>query len=130
MLRDASIGHIISKLNQVTTVEQFKQKKSVYNFFIGDGACRLNGGTELILHLMEGHAPATDALTTVFLFNNKAWAIEDNLVATKEKEHVLYNTQFYDVIAEHQRICICETEQDLREALTYLSVLRPYSASF
>ncbi|CAK9022533.1 unnamed protein product [Durusdinium trenchii] len=121
MLRDASIGHIISKLNQVTTVEQFKQKKSVYNFFIGDGACRLNGGTELILHLMEGHAPATDALTTVFLFNNKAWAIEDNLVATKEKEHVLYNTQFYDVIAEHQRICICETEQDLREALTYLS---------
>ena len=35
-----------------------------------DGACRLNGGTELTLHLMEGHE--TKAMTTVFLFNNKA----------------------------------------------------------
>lgn len=35
-----------------------------------DGACRLNGGTELTLHLMEGHA--TKSMTTVFLFNNKA----------------------------------------------------------
>jgi len=119
MLRDASIGHIMSKLNQVTTVEQLSSKKSVYNFFIGDGACRLNGGTELALHLMEGHA--ANALTTVFLFNNKAWAIEDNLVATKEKEHVLFNTQFYDVVAEHKRICICESESDLREILAFLS---------
>lgn len=119
MLRDASIGHIMSKLNQVTTVEQFSKQKSVYNFFIGDGACRLNGGTELTLHLMEGHA--TKSMTTVFLFNDKAWAIEDNLVATKEKEHVLFNTQFYDVVAEHKRICICETESDLREILTFLS---------
>mmetsp|Transcript_90067 Transcript_90067/g.125107 ORF Transcript_90067/g.125107 Transcript_90067/m.125107 type:complete len:684 (-) Transcript_90067:45-2096(-) len=119
MLRDASIGHVMSKLNQVITVEELAKKKSVYNFYIGDGACRLNGGTELTLHLMEGKS--ADSLTNVFLFNNKAWAIEDNLVATKEQEHVLYNTQFYDVIAEHQKICICETEQDLREILIYLS---------
>ncbi|CAE7944636.1 HHT1 [Symbiodinium sp. KB8] len=119
MLRDASIGHIMSKLNQVITVEELAKKKSVYNFYIGDGACRLNGGTELTLHLMEGKS--ANSLTNVFLFNNKAWAIEDNLVATKEQEHVLYNTQFYDVIAEHQKICICETEQDLREILIYLS---------
>ncbi|CAE6918316.1 unnamed protein product [Symbiodinium natans] len=119
MLRDASIGHIMSKLNQVITVEELAKKKSVYNFFIGDGACRLNGGTELTLHLMEGKS--ANSLTTVFLFNNKAWAIEDNLVATKEQEHVLYNTQFYDVVAEHQRMCICETEQDLREILVHLS---------
>ena len=35
-----------------------------------DGACRLNGGTELTLHLMEG--ARANAMTTVFLFNNKA----------------------------------------------------------
>mmetsp|Transcript_6525 Transcript_6525/g.15044 ORF Transcript_6525/g.15044 Transcript_6525/m.15044 type:complete len:692 (-) Transcript_6525:205-2280(-) len=120
MLRDASIGHIMSKLNQVTTVEALAKTKSVYNFFIGDGACRLNGGTELTLHLMEGLS--ANAFTSVFLFNNKAWAIEDNLVASKEKEHVLYNTDFFDVVAEHKKICICETEQDLREVLKYLSL--------
>jgi len=68
---------------------------------------------------MEGQA--ANAMTTVFLFNNKAWAIEDNLVATNEKEHVLFNTQFYDVVAEHKRICICESESDLREILAFLS---------
>merc|ERR1719188_1325739 len=47
MLRDASIGHIISKLNQIIAVEPYSSRRGVYNFFIGDGACRLNGGVEL-----------------------------------------------------------------------------------
>ena len=36
-------------------------------------------------------------------------------------EKVLYNTQFYELISEHKHICICETEKDLRETLSYLS---------
>eukprot|EP00441_Pelagodinium_beii_P037399 CAMPEP_0197649312 /NCGR_PEP_ID=MMETSP1338-20131121/28278_1 /TAXON_ID=43686 ORGANISM="Pelagodinium beii, Strain RCC1491" /NCGR_SAMPLE_ID=MMETSP1338 /ASSEMBLY_ACC=CAM_ASM_000754 /LENGTH=696 /DNA_ID=CAMNT_0043223469 /DNA_START=46 /DNA_END=2136 /DNA_ORIENTATION=- len=121
MLRDASIGHIISKLNQVTAVEPLSKTKSIYNFFIGDGACRLNGGAELFMHLMEGYK--TDSLTNLFIFNNKVWAIEDNLVAEEEKEHVLFNTDFYDTIAEHGRVCICENELELRETLSYLSAM-------
>jgi len=119
MLRDASIGHIISKLNQVSTVDQYTSTKSVYNFFIGDGANRLNGGVELTMHLMEG--VPSQSQTTVFVFNNQVWAIEDNLVASNEKEHVLFNSQFYTIVGTHKSVCICETEQDLREILTYLS---------
>jgi len=119
MLRDASIGHIISKLNQMLCVEPFNTTKGVYNFFIGDGACRLNGGVELALHLIEGKKPAS--LTTLFIFNNHKWAIEDNLVAGTEKEHVLHNKDFYDLVQNHDQVCICENELELRETLALLS---------
>jgi len=119
MLRDASIGHIISKLNQVTTVTPLNEQKSVYNFFIGDGACRLNGGTELAFHLMEGYK--TEAITNLFIFNNEAWAIEDNLVADTYKHHHLFNSSFYDLLAEHGRVAICEDELELRTTLAFLA---------
>mmetsp|Transcript_111791 Transcript_111791/g.355567 ORF Transcript_111791/g.355567 Transcript_111791/m.355567 type:complete len:718 (-) Transcript_111791:500-2653(-) len=119
MLRDASIGHIISKLNQVIAVEPFKSAHAVYNFFIGDGACRLNGGVELALHLMEGHK--AQSLTNLFIFNNHKWAIEDNLVAGTEKEHVLHNKDFYDLVQNHDQVCVCENELELRETLALLS---------
>jgi len=119
MLRDASIGHIISKLNQVTTVNPLNEQKSVYNFFIGDGACRLNGGTELAFHLMHGYK--TDSITNLFIFNNESWAIEDNLVADTYKHHHLFNASFYDLLAEHGRVAICENEQELRSTLSFLA---------
>jgi len=119
MLRDASIGHIISKLNQVVAVKPLCQERAVYNFFIGDGACRLNGGVELALHLIEGYH--AESLVTLFIFNNHKWAIEDNLVAETEKEHALYNTEFYDLLAEHDRVCVCENDLELRATMAYLS---------
>jgi len=119
ILRDASIGHIISKLNQVTANDPLNQQKSVYNFWIGDGACRLNGGMELAFHLMGGYK--TNSLTNLFVFNNHTWAIEDNLVADTYSHHHLYNQGYYDLLAEHGRVCICDTEHDLREILVHLS---------
>jgi len=119
MLRDASIGHIISKLNQVVAVKPLCQERAVYNFFIGDGACRLNGGAELALHLLEGYH--TESLITLFILNNHKWAIEDNLVAETEKEHVLHNKNFYELLAEHDQACLCETEDELRTTINFLS---------
>jgi len=119
MLRDASIGHIISKLNQVIAVEPFKSARAVYNFFIGDGACRLNGGVELALHLMEGHK--AQSLTNLFIFNNHKWAIEDNLVAETFEEHALYNKSFYDLLQHHSNVVVCENDLELRETLSLLS---------
>jgi len=119
MLRDASIGHIVSKLNQLIAVEPFSAQKGVYNFFIGDGACRLNGGVELMMHLMEGYKARS--LTNMFVFNNHKWAIEDNLVAEAEKEHILHNKDFYDLMSAHGRVVICENDLELREAVSFLS---------
>eukprot|EP00416_Gambierdiscus_australes_P039958 CAMPEP_0171103364 /NCGR_PEP_ID=MMETSP0766_2-20121228/58877_1 /TAXON_ID=439317 /ORGANISM="Gambierdiscus australes, Strain CAWD 149" /LENGTH=698 /DNA_ID=CAMNT_0011563783 /DNA_START=8 /DNA_END=2102 /DNA_ORIENTATION=+ len=118
ILRDASIGHIISKLNQVVAVKPFCEERAVYNFFIGDGACRLNGGAELALHLLEGYK--TESLITLFILNNHKWAIEDNLVAETEKEHALHNRDFYELIAQHDQACLCETEHELRMTINHL----------
>eukprot|EP00928_Gymnodinium_smaydae_P050516 TRINITY_DN3407_c0_g1_i1.p1 TRINITY_DN3407_c0_g1~~TRINITY_DN3407_c0_g1_i1.p1 ORF type:complete len:691 (-),score=141.10 TRINITY_DN3407_c0_g1_i1:137-2209(-) len=119
MLRDASIGHIISKLNQMIAVEPFSTSKGVYNFFIGDGACRLNGGVELAMHLIEGYK--AQSMTTLFIFNNHKWAIEDNLVAETEKEHHLFNGDFYNLIAQHGHVVVCENDLELRETIAFLS---------
>jgi len=119
MLRDASIGHIISKLNQMMAVEPFSTTRGVYNFFIGDGACRLNGGVELALHLVEGYK--AQSMTTLWIFNNHKWAIEDNLVADTEKEHALYNTDFYNLLSSHGRVAVCANELELREVVSFLS---------
>ena len=118
MLRDSSIGHVLSKLNQVVAVEQISKKRGVYNFFVGDGASRLNGGTELVMHLMEADV---SSLITVFVFNNKAWAVEDNLIAATEAEHVLHNTQFYDAVAKHDLVHMCETEEEICKFMADLS---------
>jgi len=79
----------------------------------------LNGGVELALHLMEGYK--AQSMTTLFIFNNHKWAIEDNLVAETEKEHVLYNKSFYDLVAEHGHVALCENDLELRETVAYLS---------
>lgn len=115
ILRDASIGHIISKLVQVTNVEPWASKRGVYNFMIGDGAARLNCGVETAFHAMEDYSGGS--YITLLLFNNHVWAIEDNLVADKEEEHILFNTEYYDMISQHPNVRMCNTHADLHEAL-------------
>eukprot|EP00449_Zooxanthella_nutricula_P012178 CAMPEP_0198494356 /NCGR_PEP_ID=MMETSP1462-20131121/4596_1 /TAXON_ID=1333877 /ORGANISM="Brandtodinium nutriculum, Strain RCC3387" /LENGTH=695 /DNA_ID=CAMNT_0044223095 /DNA_START=92 /DNA_END=2179 /DNA_ORIENTATION=+ len=119
MLRDASIGQVVSKLNQLVAVEPFSNQKGVYNFFIGDGGCRCNGGVELMMHLMEGYQ--AESLVNMFVFNNHKWAIEDQLTGTTEREHALYNKDFYDAVGTHGRVVICENDLELREAVSFLS---------
>merc|ERR1719203_1044994 len=119
MLRDASIGHIVSKLNQYVATEPYSSTRGVFNFFIGDGASRLNGGVELALHLIEGYQ--AKSMITMFVFNNGKWAIEDNLVGEAEKEHVLYNTDFYNLLEQHGDVTVCENDLELRETLAFLS---------
>jgi len=119
MLRDASSGHIISKLNQMIAVEPYSRTKGVYNFFIGDGACRLNGGAELALHLMEGYS--AKSMTTLFILNNHRWAIEDNLVGDAALQHRLYDVDFYNLLSCHAGVVICGNELELREAVSALS---------
>lgn len=119
MLRDASIGHTISKLNQLVEVEPMRSTRSVYNVFIGDGAARLNNGVETTMHLIEGYS--AEPLVTVFIFNNSIWAIEDNLVAHAMDQHTLKNLDFYDLIGEHGNVCICENIEELSITLQYLS---------
>mmetsp|Transcript_118042 Transcript_118042/g.252148 ORF Transcript_118042/g.252148 Transcript_118042/m.252148 type:complete len:710 (+) Transcript_118042:75-2204(+) len=119
MLRDASIGHTMSKLNQLTNVSPQRETKSVYNFFIGDGASRLNGGAELTMHLIQDYVQTP--MITVFLFNNHMWAIEDNLVGHNIKQHALRNTDFYDLLQGNPNVCICNNTLELRATLEYLS---------
>jgi alcohol dehydrogenase, propanol-preferring len=119
MIRDASIGHIISKLNQLVMVQTLAQHKAVYNFWIGDGACRLNGGMEVAFHLMEDYS--SESMITLFVFNNYNWAIEDNLVADTMEQHTLCNAAFYNMLSEHENVCLCENDLELREAISYLT---------
>jgi hypothetical protein len=115
MLRDASIGHTMSKMHQICTVEPYASTRSVYNFYIGDGAGRLNTCMETAFHLMENYSGG--AFVTLFVFNNHKWAIEDNLVADQEKEHELYNTEFYDAIATHPNVTMTNTMDELHTKL-------------
>ncbi|CAE8629932.1 unnamed protein product [Polarella glacialis] len=119
MLSDASIGHTISKVNQLVTVSHYASTRGIYNCFIGDGACRLNGGVELACHLMEGKQHVS--MVNLVIFNNHKWAIEDNLVDDAEQEHVLYDKTFYDLIASHPNVAVCENELQLQAALVSLS---------
>jgi len=91
----------------------------VYSFFIGDGACRLNGGMELACHLIEDYT--LSSIITIFLYNNGIWAIEDNLVGGPEAEHKLGNFKLYELLGHHANFSICETDLDLRATLSHLS---------
>jgi len=119
MLREASIGQTVSKLMQVAAVEPLKSTRGVYSFFIGDGACRLNGGMELVCHLNESYDFAS--MITVFLYNNGVWAIEDNLVDDTDIEHQLGNFDFYNLLGKHENFTICESDADLKVALERLT---------
>eukprot|EP00811_Abedinium_folium_P035394 NODE_818_length_2748_cov_10.223960.p1 GENE.NODE_818_length_2748_cov_10.223960~~NODE_818_length_2748_cov_10.223960.p1 ORF type:complete len:721 (-),score=147.20 NODE_818_length_2748_cov_10.223960:453-2615(-) len=119
MLRDASIGHTMSKLIQVTAVEPLKSRRGVYSFFIGDGACRMNGGMELACHLNEGYDFAS--MITIFVYNNGVWAIEDNLVDAIEVEHQLCNFAFYNLLGEHANFTICDSNVELKMTLERLT---------
>lgn len=129
MLRENSIGHVVSKLSQIAAGTP--GTLGVYTFFLGDGASRpLNGAAELALHLLEGYLAS--ALTTVLIFNNGRWAIEDNLIGdavrqTKD-ELVLYNRAFYDLISAHPRVCVCEDVGELAATLSHLETQIPLCA--
>ena len=119
MLRDTSIGHIMSKLHQVAHVQPLASRRAVYNFFIGDGAARLNCGMETAFHVLESYKAS--AFITLFVFNNQKWAIEDNLVADTELEHMLFNTQFYDTLGAHPAVQITNSLAELHACLAELS---------
>jgi len=119
MLRDASIGHTMSKLNQLLNVWPYRARKGIYNFFIGDGASRLNGGAELVMHLMQNYQE--EPLVTVFLFNNEMWAIEDNLISHHIEEHTLRNASFYDLLRAHPQVSMCSSDRELRATLETIS---------
>mmetsp|Transcript_34974 Transcript_34974/g.111736 ORF Transcript_34974/g.111736 Transcript_34974/m.111736 type:complete len:86 (+) Transcript_34974:1378-1635(+) len=63
MLRENSIGHVVSKLSQIAAGTP--GTRGVYTFFLGDGASRLNGAAELALHLLEGYLAS--ALNRLYL---------------------------------------------------------------
>lgn len=117
--REGSIGHMISKLNQLANVEPYNTTKGVYNFWIGDGAARLNGGLELAFHTMESYKGRS--LMTLFVFNNHVWAVEDNLVQDEVEEHKLFNTDYYNILCAHPKVHLCEGEAQLRSTLAALS---------
>jgi len=119
MLRESSIGHTMSKLSQLLTVKPYSEHRGVYNFFTGDGACRLNGGVEMALDLMENYK--AKSMVTMFILNNHKWAIEDNLVADTFEAHRLYNQSFYDLIQRHDNIVACDNDAELRETIANLS---------
>ena len=119
MLRDASIGHTMSKMNQLCSVAPVNEQRGVYNFYIGDGAARLNGGIELAMHHIESFE--ANSLITVFIFNNGKWAIEDNLVGEESAEHVLNNLNFYNLIGRHPNVSICESAPAIGNKLAALS---------
>ncbi|MFM7987377.1 MAG: hypothetical protein ACKPKO_49495 [Candidatus Fonsibacter sp.] len=50
----------------------------MYNFFI-----------ELVLHLVKSYK--VESMSTLFVFDNGEWAIEDNLAVNTVQEHVLFN---------------------------------------
>jgi len=119
MTREGSIGHMISKLNQLVNVEPYKSTEGVYNFWIGDGAARLNGGMELVFHNIESYRGK--ALMTLFVFNNHTWAVEDNLVAEEMEEHKIFNSDYYDMLVAHPKVHLCKDEVTLKSTLASLS---------
>lgn len=60
-------------------------------------------------------------MTTLWIFNNHKWAIEDNLVADSEEEHRLYNTDFYNILMNHRNVAVCANALELRQVVSYLT---------
>jgi len=116
MSREASIGSTMSKMYQVCNVEPWVSTRGVYNFYIGDGAARLNTAMETAFHLMENSSNST-GFVTLFILNNDKWAIEDNLIAKTEEEHALHSTNFYDTIAVHSNVIKTSSLNDLHATL-------------
>jgi len=116
MLREASIGHTVSKMDQLLTVESYAQTRSVYTFFIGDGAAMCNNGMETFFHHIESYKAA--ALVTVVVFHNGKWAISDGHAPGQKEKHTLHAKGFYDLLAGASAVWMCETPEDLRVALS------------
>eukprot|EP00808_Paulinella_micropora_P016335 g45862.t1 len=119
MIKEGSIGHTMSKMLQLATSESEKTRQAVYNFYIGDGACRLNGGMELAFDLMERYD--SQAMMNLVVFNNEKWAIEDSLVGHECEQHHLYNRTYYDLLCKHPSVTLCETEKDFEATMTEIS---------
>eukprot|EP01048_Picozoa_sp_COSAG05_P009493 COSAG05_NODE_784_length_7362_cov_36.913810_4_plen_767_part_00 len=115
ILREASIGHTMSKLHQVAHVEPIVSRRGVYSFFLGDGAARLNSAIETVFQVLESFR--AKSYITVFIFNNKKWAIEDNLTQDTEEEHKLHNEGLYQLLAAHPNVQITSTLDELHSAL-------------
>jgi len=150
MNRDASIGHVLSKLNQNSVPAAAPtDEKAIYNYFVGDGASRLNGGAELALYLMErfynGSNPDSSSrsatgsksgcnttkrcsnFSTLFIFVNESWAVEDNLIQQSGfEQHQLYNRSFYDLLASggHGFVHMCKGQVELRRTLCQLTEMQ------
>lgn len=135
MLRDSSIGHIISKMNQITNVKSMNGRRGVYNFFIGDGAARCNYAGETAFHDMENFSG--QGFITLFIYNNHKWAIEDNLVKQTsqvtdddrewsaeevgEKEHLLFNKEYYDALGTSKHVTVTSSFSDLQKCFADLT---------
>ena len=74
---------------------------------------------ETAFHVLESYHAS--AFITLFVFNNQKWAIEDNLVADTELEHMLFNTQFYDTLGAHPAVQITNSLAELHACLAELS---------
>ena len=75
---EGSIGHTMSKMYQLTKVTAYRNKPAIYNFYIGDGACRLNGGLELLFDMINKAHDKDDfkPILNLFVFHNGIWGIE------------------------------------------------------
>lgn len=122
-LNEGSIGNTMTKMVQLTKTKPYRTKPAVYNFYVGDGACRLNGGLELIFDLIEKAQAYDDfkPLLNLFVFHNNFWAVEDNLVGKYEEEHKLHNQIFYDLLGAHDQSTTCRTEEELAAKLGQLT---------
>ena len=120
---EGSIGHTMSKMAQLTKVTHFRKKQAVYNFYIGDGACRLNGGLEFIFDLIQTAHEKDDfkPLLNLLVFHTGIWGIEDNLIGHHDGEHVLHNQGYYDCLVAHPQVTLCKTESDLSSKLSELT---------
>jgi hypothetical protein len=131
MLSECSIGHCVSKFLQVTTKNSACSDRGVYNFFIGDGAARLNGLGERMITQIErslgacSSPQANAAMATVFVMNNDQYAIGNNLIGEEEggvkPEHKLCSSKFYDLLASHAQVRVCNDVKELEETLERLS---------
>ena len=123
MNRDASIGHTLSKMSQLMSVDPFKSSKGIYNFWVGDGASRLNGGAELAFSFLDRGevARGSRSFTTLFTLIDEAWGIEDFLIQKATEYHKLYDRGFYHLLAQHPHVTLCHGAAELSTVICDLT---------
>ncbi|CAB9510971.1 expressed unknown protein [Seminavis robusta] len=106
-------------MSQLLTVDPCKSSKGVYNFWVGDGASRLNGGMELafsfLARLDASSSGPFKTFTTLFILIDETWAIGNSMIQ-KEPDymyHKLYKRSFYEILAQHPRVALCRGSTEL-----------------